>query len=387
MDENNKNEIMRIMTEMECYPADFDKKDASLDRYTKLPLAGLSSMGVAFKPLVAAIQNVANPAGGGSGLYWVDTKGSKMFSFKNGSGYLGSLKTPSGTVGGGQASLNPLICDPTMLFMAAALMSINKKLDSIQETQKEIIEFLVQKEKSKLRGNLNFLADVLKNYQHNWDNEMYKNNNHIKVLDIRQESEQSILFYREQIDKRIKKQSFFHSDKYVQEKITQIHSEFKEYQLALYLFAFSSFLEVMLLENFESSYLDGVVCKIEDYSNNYCELYCKCYDQIEGYSKSSVQSQLLSGLASVNRVVGGTASKIPIVSKSQIDETLIKTGDRLDKYNVSRTETTMEQLAEIQLSAIHPFIENINVVNALHNKPMELLIDGENIYLGLPEVA
>ena len=44
----------------------------------------------------------------------------------------------------------------------------------------------------------------------------------------------------------------------------------------------------------------------------------------------------------------------------------------------------MEQLANIQSSAVYPFIENINTVNKLYNQPMELLFDAENIYLELP---
>lgn len=94
-------------------------------------------------------------------------------------------------VGGGQAQITPLACDPTMLFMAAALANIDKKLDAIQDMQKEMMDFLVQKEKSDLKGNLNFLFDVFNNYKYNWNNEMYKNSNHIKVLDIRQEAEKN----------------------------------------------------------------------------------------------------------------------------------------------------------------------------------------------------
>ena len=51
----------------------------------------------------------------------------------------------------------------------------------------------------------------MNNYKYNWENENYKNTRHIKVLDIKQTSEQSIIFYREQIkdllDKLKKKQS------------------------------------------------------------------------------------------------------------------------------------------------------------------------------------
>lgn len=380
---NKKHALAKAMMNVEYYPAILEGEEASLQSYSKLPLAEVSSIGVAFEPLAMAFQNILGIGGGGSGLYRVTVPGSgQLAKFKQESAYLGSVLTESGAVGGGQARLTPLACDPTMLFMAAALMGINQKLDGIQEAQQEIIAFLEQKEKSKLRGNLNFLTDVLNNYKYNWNNEKYKHSNHIKVLDIKQDSEQSLLFYREQIRKKAKKKSLFHGDKDVKEKLEKIQSDFREYQLALYLYAFSSFLEVMLLENFESSYLDAIAHKIEDYAFQYRELYSECYDQIEGDARSSMQAHLLSGLASINRVAGDAVAKIPVISKSQIDETLIETGHRLGEFGTKRTAEAMKQFASHQSSAVYPFVENIKLVNELYNNPMDVLFDNENIYIG-----
>ncbi|KQU27254.1 hypothetical protein ASG65_01460 [Bacillus sp. Leaf13] len=165
------------------------------------------------------------------------------------------------TVGGGQAVLNPLVCNPTMMFMATTLATIDKKLDNIQEMQRELLDFLVQKERSNLRGDLNFLTDVLNNYKYNWNNVTYKNSNYNIVLGIRQEAERKIDFYRVQITTKINKKSIFLRDQWVKKQLEKIHSEFKDYQLVLYLYSFSSFLEVILLENFKSEYLDGFLKK------------------------------------------------------------------------------------------------------------------------------
>jgi len=388
MEENNKkNQIVKAMTDVEYYPSAREDK-ISIEKYTKLPLAEVSALGIAFEPLASVFQNITQIGGesAGSGLYRVTMpKGvsGHLAKFHDGSGLTATVVNESGIAG--QARLNPLVCNPTMLFMAVALKGINDKLDSIQEIQQEIIEFLEQKEKSKLRGNLNVLSDVLNNYKYNWNNEKYKTNKHIQVQEIKRDAEQSIIFYREQIDKKINKQSFLHSDQDVKNKSKEIQSEFKDYQLALYLYSFSSFLEVMLLENFESAYLDSVAHKIEDYSYQYREFYTKCYDQIEGYSKSSIHSHLLSGLASINRVAGDVVAKVPIVSKSQIDETLIETSNRLGRFSSRKTEQTMAQFVNNQSSCVRPFVENINAVNKLYNQPMELVFDQENIYFSLSE--
>ena len=101
--------------------------------------------------------------------------------------------------------MTPVLCNPTMLLVAATLVNIDKKLDAIQETQQEMLDFIVQKEKSALKGDLDFLMDIYNNYKFNWNSEKYKTANHIKVLDIRQSAGRSIDFYREQIKKRISK--------------------------------------------------------------------------------------------------------------------------------------------------------------------------------------
>jgi len=386
MEEKNiKNEIVKTMTDVEYYPTVLNNEEVNIERYTKLPFASISAIGTAFEPLTAAFQKFVLGNSGTSGIYRVNTKGRQLAQFQDGSGYLGGLLTECGAVGGGQAILNPLLCSPTMLFMAAALMSITQKLDSIHETQIEIIEFLEQQEKSKLRGNFNFLTDVLNNYKHNWTNEKYINSNHIKVLDIKQDSEQSILFYREQIAKQLTKKLFLHSDKSVKGILTEIQAELREYQLALYLYAYSSFLEVMLLENFEQAYLDGIARKIEDYALQYNALYTDCYTHIETHSKSSVQSYLLSGLGAINKIAGNAVSKIPGVRETRIDGALFESSFRLDVNNSRRTAQTLEQLTSVQGSAVHPFIENIKAVNKLYNQPIELLFDEENIYFSLPD--
>ena len=381
-DNNEKNEIIKVMQNVEFYPAVLEE-EVSIEKYSKLPLSNISALGATFEPITAAFQNVMQ-GGTISGLYRVTIpNGGHLAEFKNGKGYLGAVLKGNNAVGGGQAVLNPLVFNPTMLVMAIALVDINKKLDNIQETQKEILEFLALKEKSKLKGNLNFLADVLNNYKYNWDNEKYKNNHHIKTLDIKQDAEQSIIFYQEQISKKIKKQSFIHSDKNVKDMLRKIQSEFKDYQNALYLFSFSSFLEVMLLENFESAYLDRVTQKIESYSFQYRELYTKCFNQIDLYSKSSIDSHLINALASINKVAGDAIAKVPVISKSQIDETLVETSKRLGNFSSKKTKRTLEKFLDKQNSNVGPFIENIKTVNRIYNQPMELLFDQENIYYGL----
>jgi hypothetical protein len=375
------NEFKNSLVEKKYFPMIEEENLFEVSNYKKMPLSEISNYGVAFEPLTSAFQNIVN-GGSQSGLYRVTIpNGGKLAKFKDGSGNMGAVLKANGAVGGGQARLNPILCNPTMLFMAAALSNIDQKLDEIQEMQQEIIDFMFQKEKSELRGDINFLNDILNNYKFNWDNEKYKSNNHIKVLDIKQSSERKIDFYKEQIRYYIKKKAFFHSDQEVNIKIKKMKENFKEYQLALYVYSFSCFLEVMLLENFDSKYLKGIVNKIENYSIEYKAFFIKNYNQLEGYHRSSIQTNLLKGVAGASKVAGEAIAKVPIISDSQLDENLIESGDKIGKFAKKRTEETMDKFVDKQSIHIKPFIDNIEQINLLYNNPIEMLFDHDNIYL------
>ncbi len=371
-----KDEALQEMLDVGCLPVapELDLTAAE----TKIPLANLTSLGVAFQPLASAIQTITGN-GGGSGFYYVNTKGKEMFSTSE--GFIGSLKTASGTVGGGQARMTALACDPTTLFMAAALMKIEKKLDDIKEVQQDILDFLEEKERATLQGNLNVLGDVMSNFKYNWDNVTYKSNKHILVQQIKKEAEGSIILYRDQIAKKLKKRSFLHSDQEVKGILKKIELTFKDYQLALYLYSYSTFLEVMLLGNFAEGYLKSVEDRISEYSLQYRTLYTDCYTLMEDYSKTSIQSGVLAGLSVASKFVGEAISKVPVISNSQFDENLIAAGTKLSEHKDKRATAKLEMFAESSMHVVMPFVDNIRTINALYNKPTAYLFDSENVYV------
>lgn len=375
-----KNELLKAMSATELAPLEV-KNEISVQTYSKIPLSRLTALGTGFEPVVSAIQQVTSHGQATSGFYKVTIpKGTHLAQFKEKSGFLGTAVGEHGIVG--QAQLNPLLCDPTTLLAAATLANIDKKLDAIQEVQQEMLDFLAQKEKSALKADLNFLMDIQNNYKYNWNSEKYKAANHAKVLDIRQEAARQIDFYQEQIKKQLGKKALLHSDHDVQKMLGKVQGEFKEYQLALYIYGFAYFLEVVLQENYEKAYLSAIAKRIDEMAFQYREFYSLAYSQIENLSKSSLQAHLFGGLSAINKGAGTAIAKIPGINKSQIDETLIEAGERIGAYKNRRVQTTMQQLLERQSSCVRPFIDNINAVNRLYNEPVTLIFNHDTLYLG-----
>ena len=397
MDETTKkNKIIRAMTEIECYPIVQD--EVAIQDYTKVPLGQLSAMGASFASIAPALKNVFNGAqssGVGQQLYSMRIPNGlrigERLQFAKDGGLLGNIVDKSGKItqrarfeavqgAGAVAQINPAV-----MLMAIAISTVTKKLDQLEEAQKDIIEFLQLKEKAVLKGNIAVLQEVLEEYKYNWDNEKYKNNKHIQIQEIKRDAEQSIIFCREQIEKKVAKKGLLHSDRDVRSKIQKVQYEFKDYELSMYIFAFSSFMEVMLLENFDSGYLSSITKKVELYAGQYRDLYQKCYELIESDSKTSVQAYVLKGVAGLNKALGKGIAKIPKISDGQVDEALIGAGEKVDGFSERRTESTMELFAREECSCVRPFVDNINAVNMIYNEPMELLFDRDNLYFRLPE--
>lgn len=375
-----KQEFAEMMMSVEFSPTIPDLTKPHHSDQLKLPIEELESLGIAFQPLVTAIQSLTT-AKGGSGLYYVNTGGKTMFNYKNSLSFLGSLKDSNSLVGGGQAKLTQIPCDPTMICVGAALATVEKKLDAIQEAQEEMMDFLVLKEKSELRGNLIFLSDMLSNYKYNWNNEQYIKSNYNKVLDIKCSMEGKILFYREQISSKIEKQSALHSDRDVKKQLSNVIDDFTEYQLAIYLFSFASLLDVMLLENYNKDYLTAIENKIADYSLSYKELYTESYNKLDGFANSSIESNLLGGLANVNAVAGKALSKVSLFNKIQLGEKIVTAGEKIDEFKKNRYDNAVISLADKQNNNIKPFVEQISMINKMYNEPLQICFDKENLYI------
>ena len=137
----------------------------------------------------------------------------------------------------------------------------------------------------------------------------------------------------------------------------------------------------MLLENFETNYLNSIASKIQEYSSDYTALYEKCAEKIKKDSKTSLEGYALKGLSKLSDEAGKMVEKIPVISKSQLDENLLKAGGILQDVDTNRTQNIMHILADNQTDYVNSFVENIHTIDNLYNKSIQLMFDSENIYI------
>ncbi len=377
---SKKKEFLRLTQADTLVVKNFDSFLPS--EYVSFPLGELSSLGTLFSSLPKAFSTVEK----GKTLYEATFPvAGNLAKAKDGSGLLGTIINDKGIAG--QARFHEVktiasVADPTLMFMALTLMTINKSLSDISETQKEIFSFLELDKETKLKGNLIILSEIIEDYQHNWNNNQYRTNREMQVLDIKREAEQNILFYRETIERKFNKKSLIHLD--TAKFLNEIQSKFKYCKLSLYLYAFSSFLDILLLENFDSVYLSSVTEKIKMYSSEYDEFFSKTLQNIENYAASSLQSRALQGLSIAGKFAGEQISKIPDKdNRIKIDDKLLSSSTKLENINSQSIEKTLKSFTSVEDSGIELFIEKIGFINKTYNEPIRIVFDNQNLHLAI----
>ena len=389
MDANKKQLITNAIMNLEPIPSVGRRLD--LRQYTKIPLGSLSALGVAFTPFTKTVQEVVL-SGGGTLYRAVDDSGKEvttLFAKHNGKGYISNYRNAQGDLAHANmvkvdslsSKVTSLTYNPSALFMGAALISMQKEICEIKENQQQILDFLRNDKRASLRGDVLYMGAVIADYQYNLDSNAYKSTAYVKVQDILQSSEQSVAFYTDRINRLISGNSVFIVNKSIKNTLDKILTEFAEYKTALYLYGISTFLSVLLIENFNEEYLESIIDRLENASYQYRELYTKCYNIIESQTKKSLDTRAAGLIADASKNLGNFIANLPLISRSQIDENLIKTHNKINSIKSTQNSQLTERLLANRDNGIQVFINNLKNINRLYNCPTEILFDTEGMYI------
>ena len=395
--DNERKELIRQqLANTEIALAPFEES-VDLSRAKKIPLGQIASIGAGFVSMPAAFRTVTQTVimDGGGTLMKAFTKDgvpldiSMLQKFNDGSGALGSTRfggsfQQARFVAAGPQTLtgtSTIPYDPATLAMAIALEQINQKLDNIQKTVDDMFDYLKQRDKANMRANLRTLTEELRNYHLNWDNPRYMDNAHMKVLDIKQAAMQDMEFYSSQVKKRLADKAPVEVRGMVEARLDSVLDSLKDYQLATYIYAFASFLDPMLSENFKAERLEDVAKHIESASIRYRKTYTRVYNALENETKRSVDAFALGGLAAAGKFLSKAVASTPVGDLTLIDEALEDGGKAMEKFNRGENSRLLKKLRAAKSPDVLPFQEYVRNISALYNQPSEILTDGENLYI------
>ncbi len=384
--------INNAIINMDFYPMISKTEIAARSKY-QISFEEMQGIGSAFGIIAAEFAKVAKEgiganADGGQGLYhcvFPNGVTGKLAKFKDGSGFLGTIMNNGIEAQarwipaeGGAAAL---AINPVTIAVAVAIVSINHKLDVIQKTQDEILEFLNQDKETKLEGDLNLLSGILKDYKYNSEDKTWLGSMLTNATAVRGRAEQNILFYKKRVQSVFEDMKGVHFSGQDTKLSEKINKAFKYYQLGIYLYAYASFLQVLLGGNYKKDFLDHVYKEIKERSFEYQSDYSKCYTALEDYLKGSLDAIALKGIGAAGKGLGNAIGRIPVVRKGPVDEALVAAGETLKSKGAKPAKEAMEEFRINRDAGIRLFTENIETINLLCNQPVDMLFDDSGIYL------
>lgn len=357
-----------------------------------VPIGELASLGGAVSSLIPMLRTVTqNTTVGTSGLYKLANAavGDTLKVAKNGN-FWGAFKTAEGTSKFAQlveaaplsaTSKTVMPINPATMMMAVALFSIEQQLGDIAEMEKQIISFLEEDKESEIEADLKTLTNIIQEYKFNWDQEQYVSSHYKLALDIKRTAEKNISFYQDQITNTMQAKQLLVVNQSVNSTERGLQKKFKYYRLSLYIYSLASFLEVMLLGNFQEEYILQVKSIIEKYSEEYNDVYTASFEYIDKMAGAAIEANVINGIGSAGKAIGSFIGDIPLVKESPIGERLIEGGIHMKQASQDMKKKASARFEVISDAGTEIFVAKFEEMNRIYNYTSSICFDNEKVYL------
>lgn len=371
----------------------FDARATIGDKSTvSMPIAQLSALGAGVASLLPAFRTITQTTTvNAEGLYRLVNAGvgDTLKVAKNGNSW-GALKTAAGGSKMAQfseAAFAPsttttvMSINPATVMIAVALFSIEQKLESIADMERQILFFLEVEKESEIEADMETLSAIITKYKFNWDNEHYIASNHKLVLDIERTARKHMNSYQKEVAEFLNSKKLRLSQAQISGALRDLLKKFKYYRLSLYIFSMASFIEILLSGDFKE---ENILCakeEIESMSAAYRDIFAQCSVYLERLSDASLETNLLKGLGTASKAVGKAIGRIPIIKEGPVDEFLQDSGKQMKQNAVQLEKKVVEAFAEISSPGVNIFTEKMNDMIQIFGHTKDIFFDDKQIYL------
>ena len=366
--------------------------DAANRQTMSIPIASLSALGAAVSSVIPALRTVTTTTTvNAQGLYTIANMGvGDALKIANNGNFWGAFKTTDGASKFAQlqqagpinaTTVTTLPINPAMIMMAAALHSIEKKLDEIMDMQRQILEFLVCEKESEIEADVQMLSGIVSKYKLNWDNEHYVASNHKMVLDIQRTALKNMRVYQKQVSAALKKKQLLVAHNNVESTFADLQKKFKYYRMALYTYSLASLMEIMLGGNFNEEYIDTVKSEIEQFAGDYRNYFENASAHLEQMAGGAIEANVLKGLGTAGQAVGKFIGSIPKIGKNPVNDLFQKGGAQLTDMASTLEEKTVREFATLGNPGTSILTERMQDMVRIYNHTDRICFDRERIYL------
>lgn len=281
-------------------------------------------------------------------------------------------------VAGTAAGASVATIAPAVIFVTAMTMQINKKVDHLQKTADEILGFLETDKQAHMKADLQILTEITNTYSLNFANESYIQSKLVQVGNIKHEALANIDFYKTQARKKAEKREFVHFN-FAPNKFSEVQRFFGNYRSAVYLYSYASFLDFMLMGDYQEKTVQALLNSLGECENRYKEFYNSCFHELEESAHSGIDNQAIRGIANAAGFLGGVIGSIPIIRQGPVDEALDDASKFLKGVSRDTVDGMLNDFRKNECTDSDVFAENARTIDSYFNKPIALVTDGGQI--------
>lgn len=388
----NKNEIEDFIPkdcsiiEMNNYML-ADIKKENLNSCYSLSISKLTEISPIAAPTANTIKNIVeNGTSKTNKLYCITNlgKNDSLKAMKDGKTFWGAIKKSDNTSAMAKLKeVNPsnlMALDPTIMMMSFALAGIESELGEIKEISKKILSFLQNDKESEIESDLQILNRSINDFRFNLNDEKYLLNNHKQIMDIKRTANKNMLFYKKEIEDDIVKNKILTTSNSMKSIIDEIQKKFKYYRLSLYIYSFSTLMEILLLGNYGSEYLLNKKNELDSLDEEYSKIFNDSLEYIKKNAGKSLESNVLLGLGSAGKAIGDLVEKVNI---KNVDTWLNEKGDNLRKTGKNIEDNYANKFERVKDTYSNTFSNQIEKINIIYNNTKEIYFDKDKIYLDI----
>jgi hypothetical protein len=187
--------------------------------------------------------------------------------------------------------------------------------------------------------------------------------------------------YLKSLENRLQNKKNLVISKDVKEEYQDLEKDLKYYRLSLYNYSLASFMEIMFSGNFKEEYIHSVKKQVEKLSMQYRQMYSECYDHLKKMSNASIGKNVLKGIGTAGKNIGGFIGSIPVIKEGPVDEFLQESGSKIVKEAHSINSAELKQLSNLRNPNTGVFTDRMQDMIQIFNKTTDVYIDHEKVYL------
>lgn len=357
-----------------------------------VPISELSLLGAGISSLIPELRTITQTTTVNMGEYYKlvnANPGDVLKVAKNGNSW-GALKTSAGASKMAQfqqagsltaTSTAVMPIDPAMILIAVALYSVEKRVKSIENIQKQILSFQEIERESEIEADVETLFSIVNSYKYDWDNEHFVTSNHNLVINIQNKARKNMLSFKKQVATILDSRKIIVGQSKVEAILKDLQKKFIYYRMSLYTFSMATFVEILLSENYKEESIRHKKEENEKIALEYREIFSNCSMYLEKMAAASLEANVLKGIGTATKTVGNIIGNIPLVKEGVVDEFLQDSGEHIKENGKGLQNSIIESFAILHNPGTGIFLEKMEDLIQIYNHTSQICVDDQKIYL------